>query len=126
MSCVDMGLVKAAAEMLESALQAPQPKTFETYRDPGAPIQCPAVVIGPPELDFDSYGKGPTNARFLLYAIVDANERAVEILWEFVEEVANIIDSATDAVVLKASPAVFVTAGNIELPCYEIIVEAAL
>lgn len=120
-----MSVVKDAAEMLETALKAPQPPTFGVYRDPGAALTTPAVVIGPPQLDWETGCIPPTSARFLLYLVVDPSERAVEILWDFVEEVAAIVDGATDAAVLSASPATFVQ-GITEFPCYEITVECPL
>jgi hypothetical protein len=119
-----MSAVADAAVMLETALKAPTPNTFATYRDMGAPLQPPAVILGPPSLLWEAGCNGPTSARFLLYVVVDASERAAEILWDLVVEVADIIDG-TEAVVVQANPASYVTA-NGDLPCYEMTVECAL
>lgn len=119
-----MTTVAEAAFELESALKlVPDARV---YRDQGANIEPRAIVIGPPVLAWESDGRrGPTSARFLVYAIVAADDRAAERLWEFVEVVADTIDMHTDAAVTQADPAVYVS-GTSQLPCYEIQTEVPL
>ena len=117
-----MSAIADAAVMLETALKGMD--GVRAYRDPGANLQCPAAVLGPPALTWETGCVGPTSARFLVYAVVDADERAVEKLWDLVDQVANAID-ATDAVVVHADPAVY-TSGTRQLPCYEITTEVGL
>jgi len=128
MSAADPKLtIRDAAEQIEAALRLPDPIRWRIYTDPGANIQTPAVVIGPPELDFQDYRPGayPTQARFKLYLIVDANARTLETLWDLVPEVSAIVDEYTDGVVTIAMPATFVAPTG-ELPSYEITVEVPL
>lgn len=119
-----MSRISDAAVDLETALKLiPE---VSVHRDPGAPLTSPpAVVIGPPALEWESGCPAPTAARFLVYVVVTADERAVERLWELVELVAATIDTQTDAAVIRADPAVFVS-GTSQLPCYEIQTEVPL
>lgn len=118
-----MPTVAEAAFDLESALKlVPDARV---YRDPGANIEPRAIVLGPPVLMWESGMARPTSARFLVYAIVAADQYALERLWEFVEVVADAIDEHTGAVVTQADPAVYVS-GTAQLPCYEIQTEVPL
>jgi len=120
-----MGAIADAAVEIETALE-----TLEwaaVYRDPGATINTPGIVLGPPALLWEAGCPGPTSARFLVYVIVDADERAVERLWEYVAEVADTIDEKTGVVVIRADPATYVAGSPAtQLPAYEIQVEASL
>lgn len=95
--------------------------------DPGATLaNLPALVIGPPRLTWESDGRfGPTAARYLVWAVVDADERAIERLWSLVVDTAEAIDSRSDGVVVQADPAVF-PSGTAQLPAYEIQIEVPL
>jgi hypothetical protein len=117
-----MSAIADAAVMLETALNTVE--GARAYRDLGANLVCPALVLGPPALAWETGCNGPTSARFLIYAVVDSNERAVEKLWDLVGLVADAID-ATEAVVISADPAVY-RSGTTDLPCYEITTEAGL
>jgi hypothetical protein len=116
-----MSVVSDIAEELETALNTVP--GVAVYRDPGATLATPALVLGPPALIWESGCLGPTEARFLVYVIVDANERAVEALWDLLVLVGDAIDS-TDAVVLRADPATYVS--GTEFPAYECLLEVRL
>ena len=118
-----MSNVADAATMLESALDAIE----GVRRQPlGEPIQPPATVLGPPALRWESPAIAPSDARFLVYAIEAANDRALERLWDLVEVVVEVVDAVSpSAAVISAEPAVY-ESGTTQLPCYEIVVEVAL
>jgi hypothetical protein len=91
----------------------------------GASIDPPAFVVGPPALTWESPSVDPTSARFLVYVMVPADERALPRLWGFVEQIVAVIDAVTNAVVVRADPGRF-AAGITDLPSYEITVEMSL
>lgn len=122
MSALSTVVAERAEQIAEALRTVPG---SQTYTDPGATIQTPGIVLGPPALVWETGGPNPTGARFLVYAVVDANEQAVAKLLDFAVEVAAVIDERTDAVVIVASPATFVS-GTVSLPCYELTVEAPL
>lgn len=123
MSTTFAGPIADAAAELEAALQTVS--AVSVYRDPSATLAPPAAVLGPPALSWQTGMTGPTSARFLVYVVVEADERAVERLWQLVAQVADAIDEHSDAVVIRADPAVFVSGGG-DLPCYELQVEAPI
>lgn len=125
MSGDPMRTIREAAEEIAAALEMPTPPRWRVYTDPGANIQAPGVVIGPPELGFDGFRTYPTQARFALYLIVDANARTMETLWDLLPDVSALIDEHTAGSVVGAAPATFVAPTG-ELPCYEITVEVPL
>lgn len=91
----------------------------------GAAIDPPAFVVGPPALTYEAYDADPTSARFLIYVMVPADDRALPRLWGFVEQLAAAINTVTSAVVVRADPGRF-AAGTADLPSYEILVEVSL
>lgn len=119
--------VREAAEALETALEA-VPK-LQVYRDPGANVDPPAAVLGPPSLAWETYGDGtgvyPTSATFPVYVVTAADDRSLERLWELVPEVAAALESVADAVTPTADPGAYNT-GGVQLPCYEILAEVSL
>lgn len=119
-----MSAVSEAAEALEAAL-ATVPG-LRGYRDPGAVIDPPAWVLGPPVLSFEAYCVEPTTARFLVWLVVKADDRALERLWDLVPAVAAAVDEhAESASVSSAEPATYPTSGA-ELPAYTISVDYSL
>lgn len=98
---------------------------LRVYTDPGAVIDPPGALVGPPQLTWGGYVAAPTEARFVVVLMVAADERALERLWDLVPLVAAAVDTVPDAVVRQANPGVWLT-GGIELPCYEIQIEASL
>ena len=94
--------------------------------DPGATLaNLPALVLGPPRLTWETGLRAPTSALFIVYVIVQADERAIERLWDLVVDVGEAIDARTDGVVIQADPSVF-PSGTAQLPAYEIQVEVGL
>jgi hypothetical protein len=123
-----MTQIKAAMEELESAL-ATLAETFgKPARDIGAALTAlPALVLGPPIVEFLTPGLGqPGNLRAIVYVVVTFDGAALERLWEYVELVAGAIDAQTAGwVVRQASPSVY-PAGATDLPAYEIQCEGGL
>lgn len=118
-----MSAVKDAVAALNTALKGVE--QVRLHADPGAAINPPATVVGPPSLTWDALAVWPTAARFLVYVVVAADQRALERLWDLVPVVAEAIDGLEDAVVVRADPGTYQTSGG-ELPCYQIQVDYAL
>ncbi|HEX7038678.1 MAG TPA: hypothetical protein VF202_01035 [Trueperaceae bacterium] len=117
--------VKTAAQGVETALRGAVPK-LRVHTDLGATVDPPAAVVGPPQLTWTGYGRGPNLARFLVYVIVAADDRALERLWDLVPQVAAALEaSEADITVTQANPARW-PAGGVDLPAYEITTEVAL
>lgn len=118
-----MSAIAKASQALAAALRTvPE---LRVYTDPGASIDPPAALVGPPQLTWEAYDVAPTGARFVVVLMAAADERALECLWDFVPLVAAAIEAVPDTVVRQANPGVWLTGGT-ELPCYEIQVEASL
>ncbi|MDG4790375.1 hypothetical protein O7626_31400 [Micromonospora sp. WMMD1102] len=122
--------IKNAANDLYDALKALEGTTgLRVYRDiagPGAAIQPPAVVLSAPRFAWQTGCVGaPTDARWLVYVIAAAGERALEVLWGYLPAVAEAIDSVPSAAVIQADPGAY-QASSAELPCYEIQVDVGL
>lgn len=93
--------------------------------DPGAPVNPPAALIGPPSLKWETYCGSPTSATYLVYAVVTADDRSITRLAELLPKVVDAINAVTQAQVVRAQPTVWAAAGQ-EFPAYEITVEVAL
>jgi hypothetical protein len=104
---------------LESALKAVP--NIRVYTSPGAVVDPPGVLVGPPALTWEAFSSDPTQATFVVYAITRADDRALERLWDLVPLVAAAVDTVPDAATTQANPSAF----N-DLPCYEITVEVSL
>lgn len=96
---------------------------IRVYEDLGGAVDPPAVVIGPPTLGWDTTSAEPSSARFSLYLVAAATDRALERLWALLPLVAAAVDAVPGAVVKTASPG-FYQAGGVELPSYTVTVEA--
>lgn len=118
-----MSAVKDRAVELLAALRGVE--DVRAYDDPAAVIDPPGVVLGPPALVWETGGSAPTTARFLVYVVVGAAERAIERLWELVPVVAAALDTMPGVTVMQADPATYPTGGP-ELPCYQIQIEVSL
>jgi hypothetical protein len=116
-----MSAVGEARAELEAAL-AGVPDV--PVKRPGENVIPPVTIVGPPALRWEVLALKPTSARFLIYAIVDADERALERLDDLVLLVAEALDG-TRGVVTAADPAIY-PVGTSELPCYQITVEYPL
>lgn len=96
------------------------------YDDPGANLDPPATIVGPPLLEYaGAPGPDPVNGKFLVVLAVVSDERAMVRLWELLPRVIDAIESVGPAVVGQASPGTWRT-GATDLPCYEIQVEMSL
>lgn len=119
-----MTAIKEAAEALRDAL-----KTVDGLRattDPGANIDPPMGVVGPPALAWEAYSTEPTSARFVVYVVVAADEKALERLWELVPAVVASLEKVPDAALINpATPGRWQT-GRVDLPSYELQIEVAI
>jgi hypothetical protein len=118
-----MSVVTDVRTALNEALRAVE--GVRVYDDPGANMDPPALLVGPPTLTWEGYGSGPVNARIIVYLVVPENDRVLEKLGELITSVADAIDDTENAVVVRADPGTFI-AGSQELPSYEVLVEVAL
>lgn len=117
------GKVRAAAEALEAALR--EVADVRVFRDAGANVDPPAVILGAPALTWEGVCLEPTEARFMVHVVVKANERALETLWELIPLVSEALDGVSDASVRRADPGTYPSGGS-ELPAYAIQVDVAL
>ena len=123
MSTPEPGPVEAAAVALETALATVE--GLRVARLGGIAPDPPAAIVGPPQLTFESYCDGPTEARFVVWVAVPSDDRSMERLWVLVPLAAAAINTVTDASVVSAEPAVF-DIGGPELPAYSLLVPVAL
>lgn len=124
-----MMTVRQAAEALETALKAVE--GIRVYRDPGATIDSPAAIVGPPALGWRGFcGSQPTSARFSIWLTSPADDRTLDRLWDLVPAVAAALEQVDEATLadleLQATPSQFPTSGGVTLPAYEIQVDVSL
>jgi len=74
---------------------------------------------------WEGYCPEPTEAAFIVWAVVDADDRALPRLWDLVAVVSDALDEVKDAAVRRAHPATY-PSGSTELPAYQITVEVSL
>jgi len=115
--------VATAHEALSAALETVQGLRVE--RDPGAVLDPPAALVGPPMLTFGGQDSDPAHARWVVIVAVNFDDRTFPALWELIPQVTAAIESLTDAVVVEANPGTWQN-GAISLPCYEISAEMSL
>lgn len=121
--------VKDAAQQLAAALMTVPGIGSFVYTDPGAEIQRPGLVIGPPSLRFETFaGAKPTRAIFTVFAVIDADQYAVEKLWLLVPDVVAAVEEHTDGCLLEGAEATPTTypVGGTDLPAYAIPVDMPL
>ncbi len=116
-------MIADAHEALSAALESVE--GLRVYRDPGAVLDPPAALVGPPMLTFGGPSSDPVNGRFVVVVAVAFDDRAMKALWQLVPRVSAAVESHVDAVVTEASPGVWQN-GAISLPCYELSVEMSL
>lgn len=98
------------------------------YKDLGATIDPPGLVVGPPRLAWTMLTTQPTEATFAVFVIGALGEDAIEDLYAYVQPVA---DAITDnypegrATVQSADPTVYPSGGS-DLPALEFSVDVAL
>jgi hypothetical protein len=104
--------------------------TVETVRatnDIAAPLDPPAVVIGPPRLTWQTFCGDftPTEAEFPVFLVVRADSRAMESLWELVPQVTAALASLNNVAVESATPTTW-QAGDEHFPAYQLDVRVSL
>lgn len=117
-----MSAVSEAVQAVLTALRMVD--GVRVYETPGATVDPPGVVLGPPELTWGAQCSGPTEARFLVYVVEDNDEHALERLWDLTPTVAEALDELPNVVVNRALPGSYLNAA--ELPSYEIEIEVSL
>jgi hypothetical protein len=119
-----MSAVADAMVWLEAKLKVIPEFAGAVARDPSAPLAAlPAIVMGPPEMLWATACPGPNDIRLILYVVVDADDRALERLWDLAPIAANFVEANTDAVVVNpVSPGSYIS-GTTELPAYKITIE---
>lgn len=119
--------VRDAADALAAAVATVD--GVRVYMDPGAAVDPPAVIVGPPALGWEAFAAAPTTARFPLWVVVAASEFALPALWELVPRVAAAAEAMVSASLLDGPAAATPTtyhSGGVELPAYELTIEVAL
>lgn len=98
---------------------------LRTYTDPGADIDPPGVVIGLPDIKWETFGGNasptPVEATLTLYLMVRADDRSTLNLSDLIELVVDAIWSVADYSVTEAEPGVWKTS-NVDLPAYVLTV----
>ncbi|MFF5992584.1 hypothetical protein [Prauserella flavalba] len=119
-----MSTVTEAAERLNAALRTVE--GLRVHGDPGANVDPPAALVGPPRLQWETVCAEPSSATFVVHVMVAMSERALGQLWDLVPRVTAAIDGLLPEVsVQTATPGVFTT-GRTDLPSYDITVEVSL
>lgn len=121
-----MGSIDDAAQALRDALSDPElAEDVRHFPDVGPAVTPPATVMGPPAFTWETPCDAPTSARWLVYVIVSADDRAMQRLFDLLPKVAAALDAVTDATVVRADPGTYPTS-NGDLPAYEIQVDYSL
>ncbi|MEQ4301589.1 hypothetical protein ABNF97_09380 [Plantactinospora sp. B6F1] len=116
----------AAAELYDALKTVDGLRVYRNIAGPGAAVQPPAAVLSAPSFTWETGCVGPpTDARWLVYLVAAADEKAVEWLWEHLPAVAEALDRVPSAAVQRADPGAY-QASPSELPCYEIQVDVGL
>jgi hypothetical protein len=113
----------AALEAASASLSAAE--RFEVVQELAETLKPPSALLAPPLLTWAGPGPEPSDATFVVVAVVAASERAQEQLFSLVASAAEAIDQETDLVMRQAEPGTWPT-GDSTLPCYTLTVEVAL
>lgn len=118
-------VVAEATEELHDALELVDGVRHQPG-DPGAGLDPPATVLGPPTLTWEGPHSDPSAATFVVYLVVgpdpaDATARLLELL----PAVTEALDEVRDAVVTRAEAGRY-AGSNGDMPAYQITVEYAL
>jgi hypothetical protein len=108
-------VIEAAAQTVEAVRVFPL----------GATLTPPAVVVGPPRLEWATSCPGPTTAFFTVFVVAALDDRALELLYELAPQVGAAIEAESAGVVLRADPGTY-NAGTGDLPAYALTVEYPL
>lgn len=117
--------IASTADELTAALRTVVAPGFEVYPDIGPAVSPPGAVLGAPTLQWETPGVEPTSARWSVFLIVPAGDRASRELWDLIPPVTAALDQVADVAVMTASPSSYPTSGG-DLPAYEIQIEVSL
>lgn len=119
-----MSAIRAAGDALEDVLKTVD--GVRPYRDPGANIQPPGVLIGAPLLHWDLLDTAPSRATFRLYVLSREDDRALERIVDLVPLVAGAVATYDRATVLSPAAPGEWNAGGTALPAYVLNVDVVL
>lgn len=119
-----MSTISEAAQALIDALATVE--DLRVISDGTSALDPPCALLGPPQIDWTTYGRGPSQATFTVLLAVPANDRATESLWQLVETVADAIQSTVNAVVRSAFPVSVTVSQGADLPAYQLQTEVSL
>lgn len=89
----------------------------------GDALNPPVAVVGPPSVEFGSYGgAAPTSMTFTVNIAVAMDSRALGKLWHFVTHATAAVEQNTDSVVTAATPGILPVGGS-DLPSYQLTVD---
>lgn len=92
------------------------------YPDVAPNLAPPAVVFGPPSIEFTNFNvPNAGDSTIQIYLVVSAGDRALERLVGLLDSLVQAVFDATDFAVTEALPGMFSTGGT-ELPCYVLTV----
>ncbi|MFI6308488.1 hypothetical protein ACIBCH_41900 [Amycolatopsis thailandensis] len=121
-----MTRVQDAIAALKAALVTVEALDSQVHEDLGATVQGVGVVIAPPSVAWDSFGRcGPTEATFVVHLVVPFDEYATTRLYELVEPIVTAIETDPLFTVASASPGLLKQGGT-DLPTYAITVDVGL
>lgn len=115
--------IARASQRLADAIKT-VPMGLRVVTTVAAPITPPAVVVGPPRLnwrDYSFHGQ-PTTAQWNVYLVVSMNQYAIDTLLSLVSAVAQSVEQFTPGVVLGSGPGVYPSPSG-PLPAYTILVQ---
>lgn len=97
------------------------------YEDASAELVPPASMIFAPTLRFGGQGYEPIEATYPILLVVADDERSVQRLMRLLPTAVEAIHENVDNAVVRddAEPGAFNSGGTL-LPCYQIVVDAAL
>jgi hypothetical protein len=112
----------AGVELLRAALSEIPGLMAQTVAD----VDPPAVVVGPPALEWEDYTSEPSTGRYPVWLVVTGGDGATEALLGLVPLVAAAIDAIDTAALVRADPGVYPSSTGSDLPAYQFQVEIAL
>lgn len=93
----------------------------------GQALIPPVAVVGPPTLTWEGYGREhPTSGAWPVYLVASLTEFATATLLDLIDIVALAIDKETAGIVRSATPSLYPSGDQGDLPCYLIEVEMEL
>ena len=114
-----------ARDVLAAALRTVS--GLRVYTDPGADIDPPAAVVGPPRLVWANLSTSPTQATFGVYLLAKQDETTIDRLYGArLDAVLAAIFDTGRADVQAVQPYAYPASGGVDLPAVEISVEMPL